>query len=46
MIEYGLLARGEDHGLAAEGRAIHSALSKVWGLEAENRTQSTSGKGS
>jgi cytochrome c biogenesis protein len=46
MIEYGLLARGEDHGLAAEGRAIHSALSKVWGLEAENRAQSTSGKGS
>ncbi|MEA5453734.1 cytochrome c biogenesis protein ResB [Sinomonas sp. JGH33] len=53
MIEYGLLARGEDHGLAAEGRAVREVLAKAWGVaaepgaegEAHNRTQSTSGKG-
>uniref|UniRef100_UPI0039EE2A82 cytochrome c biogenesis protein ResB n=1 Tax=Sinomonas sp. G460-2 TaxID=3393464 RepID=UPI0039EE2A82 len=32
MIEYGLLARGEDHGLAAEGRSVRAALAKAWGL--------------
>lgn len=32
MIEYGLLARGEDHRLAAEARAIRTALAAQWQL--------------
>ncbi|MDQ4503749.1 cytochrome c biogenesis protein ResB [Sinomonas sp. ASV322] len=48
MVEYGLLARGEDHGLAGEGRAVRELLTKAWGLPedaADNTSQSTSGKG-
>lgn len=30
MVEYGLLARGEDHRLAAEGAAIRALLEKEW----------------
>ncbi|WP_136611146.1 cytochrome c biogenesis protein ResB [Sinomonas albida] len=43
MIEYGLLARGEDHGLAAEGRSVRSALAKAWDLpEQESPEQGAS----
>ena len=48
MVEYGLLARGEDHGLAGEGRSVRAALAKAWNLtdaQAQNVSQSTSGKG-
>ncbi|KHL02156.1 cytochrome c biogenesis protein ResB [Sinomonas humi] len=56
MVEYGLLARGEDHGLAGEGKAVRAALAKAWNVadpasgaprgaaQAQNRTQSTSEK--
>ena len=30
MVEYGLLARGEDHGLSKEAVRIGSALTKHW----------------
>ena len=32
MVEYGLLARGEDHRLAAEAAAIRNLLSEEWNL--------------
>lgn len=32
MVEYGLLARGEDHRLAAEAAAIRALLAAEWGL--------------
>lgn len=35
MVEYGLLARGEDHRLAAEAAAIRKLLSEEWQLTAE-----------
>lgn len=35
MVEYGLLARGEDHRLAAEAAAIRSLLATEWDLDAE-----------
>lgn len=34
MVEYGLLARGEDHRLAAEAAVIRKLLSEEWQLEA------------
>ncbi len=34
MVEYGLLARGEDHGLAKETAKIRQALQDGWGLNA------------
>ncbi|MDP5227531.1 MULTISPECIES: cytochrome c biogenesis protein ResB [Arthrobacter] len=33
MVEYGLLARGEDHGLARETARIRKALQERWGLD-------------
>jgi cytochrome c biogenesis protein len=36
MVEYGLLARGEDHRLAAEAAAIRKLLSDEWQLTAED----------
>ena len=36
MVEYGLLARGEDHRLAAEAAAIRKLLSDEWQLAAED----------
>jgi cytochrome c biogenesis protein len=35
MVEYGLLARGEDHRLAAEAEAVRKLLSGEWQLEAD-----------
>jgi cytochrome c biogenesis protein len=35
MVEYGLLARGEDHRLAAEAAAIRKLLTEEWGVAAE-----------
>ena len=32
MVEYGLLARGEDHRLTAEASAIRTMLSREWQL--------------
>ncbi|MDQ0078375.1 cytochrome c biogenesis protein ResB [Arthrobacter oryzae] len=36
MVEYGLLARGEDHRLAAEAQAIRGLLADEWGLDSQN----------
>jgi cytochrome c biogenesis protein len=33
MVEYGLLARGEDHRLAGEAAAIRGLLQREWGLD-------------
>ncbi|WP_246527556.1 cytochrome c biogenesis protein ResB [Pseudarthrobacter albicanus] len=33
MVEYGLLARGEDHRLAGEAKAIRSLLAGAWALD-------------
>jgi cytochrome c biogenesis protein len=33
MVEYGLLARGEDHRLAAEAEAVRTLLSGEWQLD-------------
>ena len=33
MVEYGLLARGEDHRLAGEAEAIRSLLAGAWDLD-------------
>jgi cytochrome c biogenesis protein len=33
MVEYGLLARGEDHRLAGEAAAIRTLLAKSWKLD-------------
>jgi len=35
MVEYGLLARGEDHRLAAEAQAVRKLLSGEWQLDAD-----------
>ncbi|WP_104044975.1 cytochrome c biogenesis protein ResB [Arthrobacter sp. ZGTC412] len=35
MVEYGLLARGEDHRLAAEAAAVRKLLSEEWKLDPE-----------
>lgn len=35
MVEYGLLARGEDHRLAGEAQAIRQLLVEEWGLESQ-----------
>ncbi|MCD4850749.1 MULTISPECIES: cytochrome c biogenesis protein ResB [Micrococcaceae] len=35
MVEYGLLARGEDHRLAAEATAIRALLARQWQLQEE-----------
>lgn len=35
MVEYALLARGEDHRLAAEAKAIRELLVEEWGLDPE-----------
>jgi cytochrome c biogenesis protein len=35
MVEYGLLARGEDHRLAGEAAAIRGLLSGAWDLDAD-----------
>jgi cytochrome c biogenesis protein len=35
MVEYGLLARGEDHRLAAEAQAVRKLLSEEWQLAAD-----------
>lgn len=37
MVEYGLLARGEDHRLAAEATAIRALLARQWQLQEEQR---------
>ena len=36
MVEYALLARGEDHRLAAEAKAIRELLVEEWGLESQD----------
>jgi cytochrome c biogenesis protein len=36
MVEYGLLARGEDHRLAAEAETIRGLLTDEWGLDSQN----------
>ncbi|MDQ0620280.1 cytochrome c biogenesis protein ResB [Arthrobacter globiformis] len=36
MVEYGLLARGEDHRLAGEAATLRSLLSRKWNLDADN----------
>lgn len=41
MVEYGLLARGEDHRLSAEAAAIRKLLSDEWQLDAAADTQQT-----
>jgi cytochrome c biogenesis protein len=45
MVEYGLLARGEDHRLPAEGSAVEKLLGEHWlvpqGTTGENRVQET-----
>lgn len=35
MVEYGLLARGEDHRLAAEAETIRGLLSEEWNLDSQ-----------
>ena len=35
MVEYGLLARGEDHRLAGEAAAIRGLLADAWGLDSQ-----------
>ncbi|MDQ4045962.1 MAG: cytochrome c biogenesis protein ResB, partial [Actinomycetota bacterium] len=35
MVEYGLLARGEDHRLASEAAAIRGLLLRKWNLESD-----------
>ncbi|WP_077489071.1 cytochrome c biogenesis protein ResB [Sinomonas mesophila] len=45
MVEYGLLARGEDYGLAAEGRAVRAALAEAWGLPAGPEQTPSAGQG-
>ncbi|MCY1239774.1 hypothetical protein D9M72_525850 [compost metagenome] len=35
MVEYGLLARGEDHRLAAEAETIRGLLADEWGLDSQ-----------
>jgi cytochrome c biogenesis protein len=41
MVEYGLLARGEDHRLAAEAAALRKLLSEEWQLPAEPEAETT-----
>jgi cytochrome c biogenesis protein len=41
MVEYGLLARGEDHRLAAEAQAIRKLLAEEWQLDDSASTQQT-----
>lgn len=36
MVEYALLARGEDHRLAGEAQAIRQLLAEEWGLESQD----------
>lgn len=36
MVEYALLARGEDHRLAAEAKAIRELLVEEWGLDSDD----------
>lgn len=43
MVEYGLLARGEDHRLAAEAAAIRKLLSEEWQLTAEDVDEDAGG---
>jgi cytochrome c biogenesis protein len=42
MVEYGLLARGEDHRLAGEAAAIRKLLSSEWRLDATESAPSSS----
>ena len=39
IIEYGLLARGKDHGLAKEALTIGAALSKHWDTDTHHEHQ-------
>ena len=41
MVEYGLLARGEDHRLAGEAQAIRKLLAEEWDLDDSGSTQQT-----
>jgi cytochrome c biogenesis protein len=41
MVEYGLLARGEDHRLAAEAAALRKLLSEEWQLADDRAAQSS-----
>lgn len=43
MVEYGLLARGENHRLAAEATAIRTLLQKEWTLSDKNPEKTTQG---
>lgn len=42
MVEYGLLARGEDHRLAAEAATVRKLLSDEWQLKADDTQQTPS----
>ncbi|WP_442544790.1 cytochrome c biogenesis protein ResB [Arthrobacter sp. KN11-1C] len=42
MVEYGLLARGEDHRLAGEAAAIRELLQREWLLTTEQSTETVS----
>jgi cytochrome c biogenesis protein len=42
MVEYGLLARGEDHRLAAEAATVRKLLADEWQLEAADTQQTPS----
>jgi cytochrome c biogenesis protein len=41
MVEYGLLARGEDHRLAAEAAALRKLLSEEWQLADDQAAKSS-----
>ncbi len=43
MVEYGLLARGEDHRLAGEAVAVRGLLSRKWNLESDGDSGGTPG---
>ncbi|WP_432393284.1 cytochrome c biogenesis protein ResB [Pseudarthrobacter sp. L19] len=45
MIEYGLLARGEDHRLAGEAAAIRAMLAAAWPLDEESESEKAPGGG-
>ncbi|MCE3294112.1 MAG: cytochrome biosis protein ResB, partial [Arthrobacter sp.] len=46
MVEYGLLARGEDHRLAGEAVAVRGLLSRKWNLESDGDSGTPGSSGS
>ncbi|WBL20623.1 cytochrome c biogenesis protein ResB [Citricoccus sp. NR2] len=45
MVEYGLLARGEDFGLREENLTLRRQFEKLWPVQAPEDTESTEGEG-